>query len=280
MVAMVAVKQRVRALGLGGMKLTAAAMDRIRPPARGIVFLAYHSVGSNSGLELDVAASTFSLQMARLAEQGRVVSIDAALTALESAEQGDATPVVITFDDGTADFAEHAVPILERYGIPATIYVATAFIEKQEPFAYGTPPLSWNALRDACSTGLVTVGSHTHTHRVLDRVDRATIDDELTRSQELIAERLGTRPSHFAYPKGVARSSDARAAVRCHFRSAALGVVGPNPYGSTDPYALRRSPVQASDGLEWFSRKIDGGMAFEGTIRESFNRFRYAGSRH
>ncbi|MGH9013479.1 MAG: hypothetical protein ACRDZ1_06035, partial [Acidimicrobiia bacterium] len=67
-------------------------------------------------------------------------------------------------------------------------------------------------------------------------------------------------------------------AVRRRFRSAALGAVGANPYGRTDPYRLARSPIQRADGMRWFARKVDGGMSLEGTLRRALNRRRYSGA--
>ena len=241
------------------------------------MILAYHCVGAGTGLEIDLTPEAFDEQMAELAERGTVVHLDDGLSAVASGATGGSDPVVVTFDDGTADFVEHAAPILERHGIPATLYLATDFVERQIPYAYGADPLSWAGLRDACASGLVTVGSHTHTHAVMDSLDQATAADELDRSIALIEEHLGQRAWHFAYPKGVLGTPSVEAVVRQRFRSAALAVVGPNPYGMTDPYRLARSPIQVSDGQRWFGHKVEGGLAFEGTLRKLLNRRRYAG---
>jgi hypothetical protein len=74
----------------------------------------------------------------------------------------------------------------------------------------------------------------------------------------------------------VAGSPAADQAVRARFRSAAVAGTRPNPFGATDPYALARSPVQRSDGLRWFERKVAGGMALEDALRRLLNRRRYA----
>ena len=260
-------------------KNLAATVDRVRGPRPGVVVLIYHRVGGGSGLEVDLPVELFAAQMELLAGEGRVVTLDAALAALDvpSASPGR-DPVVITFDDGTADFAEHAMPVLERHGVPATLYVATSFVEDQQPFPADGTPLTWAALGDAVSTGLLTVGSHTHTHALLDRAAPDVVDDELSRSVELIGERLGVSAEHFAYPKANAGSPAAERAVRARFRSAALAGTRPNPYGRTDPYRLARSPIQVADGMEWFRRKSEGGMALEDTLRRLLNRRRYAGA--
>jgi peptidoglycan/xylan/chitin deacetylase (PgdA/CDA1 family) len=121
------------------------------------------------------------------------------------------------------------------------------------------------------------VGSHTHTHALLDRLPAASVADELDRADALITEHVGGPVRHFAYPKAVAGSSSADAAVRARYRSAALAGTRPNPYGTTDPHRLARAPIQTSDGMRFFAAKVDGGMRFEDTLRDAANRWRYRG---
>jgi len=244
------------------LKTSAAAADRIRPPRPGVVVLLYHRVGATSGLQVDLPTSLFDAQMEELVATRRVIDLDDALDRLSDPpptdpgdRRPDAWPVVVTFDDGTADFVDVALPILVRHRVPAVLYVATDFIERGRSFPNDGAPASWTALSDARSTGLVTIGSHTHTHALMDRVPAAAAADELDRSRALIAERLGVETAHFAYPKAVAGSVEAEAAVRERFRSAAIAGTRPNPYGQTDPYRLTRSPIQVADGMRWFRRK-------------------------
>jgi peptidoglycan/xylan/chitin deacetylase (PgdA/CDA1 family) len=258
-------------------KTTAVGFDAVRRRPRGVVVLIYHRVGGESGVELDLPLAIFEEQMAALAASGRVVSLDRALELLRGpAVAEDPPPVVLTFDDGTADFVEAALPVLARYHLPVTLYLATAFIEEGRRFPHDGRPLSWQALSDACETGLVDVGSHTHRHRLLDRIPATDIADELDRSICLIEERLGRRPQDFAYPKAVPGSPDAVREVRRRFRSAALAGTRANPFGDTDVHSLARSPVQRSDGLRWFDHKVAGGMALEDTLRRMVNRRRLA----
>jgi peptidoglycan/xylan/chitin deacetylase (PgdA/CDA1 family) len=262
-------------------KGAAVAADAVHRPPRGLVVLIYHRVGGASGLELDLPVDLFAAQAEALAASGRVVSLGEALGWLARPDNGRNTsardPVVITFDDGTADFVDHALPIIDRQRLPVTLYAATAFIDEGRRFPGDGVPLSWRGLADACATGLVDVGSHTHGHRLLDRLPVDQVGDELARSIELIGEHLGRPPLDFAYPKAVAGSAAADAAVRRSFRSAALGGSRPNRAGATDPYRLARSPIQRSDGMRWFERKLEGGMAAEERLRRLVNCWRYAG---
>ena len=259
------------------LKWTAVAVDTIRRPPRGVVVLIYHRVGRRSALDVDLAVADFTHQMEYLATSQRVVSLDEALDRLDETAPADsgAGPIVITFDDGTADFAELAYPVLARLGLAATLYVATDFVDAQRPFPNNGTPISWSALADVQAGGLITIGSHTHTHALLDRLEPAAIAMELDRADDLIEEQLGHRPRHFAYPKAVAGSTPADAAVRTRYRSAALAGTHANPYRTTDPHRLARTPIQHSDGMRFFMTKAAGGMRMEDTLRVSANRWRY-----
>ncbi|MDH3752605.1 MAG: polysaccharide deacetylase family protein [Acidimicrobiia bacterium] len=257
-------------------KHLAAGYDRVRPPGTGVVILAYHRVGAGTTSRVDVPRSAFDDQMAMLADSGRVIDLDAAVDLLEgTASTTTASPVVITFDDGTGDFVDNAVPILSTYGLPATLYLSTAWVDREEPFWGTGAPLSWAALRDIGSTGLVDFGSHTHDHVLLDRTDPTTVAAQLDLANERIEDELHTTPTHFAYPKALEPNADSLALVRQRFRSAALAGTRPNPIEGTDPHLLRRSPIQSGDDMRWYAAKAAGGMGLEDRLRDVANRLRY-----
>jgi peptidoglycan/xylan/chitin deacetylase (PgdA/CDA1 family) len=258
-------------------KVAAAAADPLRR-RDGLVVLLYHRVGATSSSAVDLPLGLFVDQMEELAASRSVVGLDEAVALLASPGPPPGPPrVAITFDDGTGDFAELAVPVLERLGLAATLYLATEPVESGRPFCPGATPLSWAALRDATASGLVTVGSHTHGHVLLDRIDSAEVATELDRSIGLIEDHVGATPRHFAYPKALLGSPAAQEAVRSRFASAAVAGTRPNRYGG-DPYRLQRSPVQVLDGMRWFRRKARGGMGLEDDLRRAINRRRYAGA--
>ena len=262
-------------------KVASAAADRLRPDVAGVVILLYHRVGGGSSLEIDLDAARFDEQIAAIAASGRALSLGTALDQLGApGAPGAGSAVVVTFDDGTADFAEIALPILVRHGVPATLYVATGFVEGGVSFPGGGRAVSWSALGDACATGLIDIGSHSHMHLLFDRIPPSQAADDLDRSVELIGERLGVEARDFAYPKAVPARPDVVPLVRERFRSAALAGTRVNPFRSaprgTDPYRLARSPIQVSDGMKFFERKLAGGMGLEDSFRRVVNRVRYA----
>lgn len=272
-----------RAAALQALKAAAVVGDRVRHRVPGVVVLIYHRVGARASTEIDLPAAEFDRQMAWLAETGRAVDIDTAVARLSLREPaGDVVaepdPVVVTFDDGTSDLAEVALPILARHRVPATVYLATQFVDEQLTWPADGAPLSWSGAQEMVDSGLVTIGSHTHSHALLDRLGPADAAAELDRSKGLIEEKLGVAAEHFAYPKAVAPPVDVERVVRDRFVSAALGGNRSNPYSRTDLHRLARTAVQVSDGWSYFVRKAEGGMAFEDTFRRAINRIRYRGA--
>ena len=251
---------------------TALAYDFVNRPAAGAVLLAYHRIGGRSGSSVDLDPEVFDDQLAWLREHHEVAGLDETVDRLTEPAT-DGVHVVVTFDDGTTDFVDEALPLLCRHGVPATLYVATAFVGGQ--FPWGAPAISWAGLREALDTGLVTIGSHTHNHRVMDKADVDEARQEAIRSIGAIEDAVGVRPRHFAYPKGVAGAGAVPSVLAEYFDSLAGAEVGVNEWGRSDLRYLRRSPIVTSDGPAWFGRKAAGGLVFEGTARAAMNRFRY-----
>ena len=218
-----------------------------RRRAGDVTILLYHRIGSGTR-EIAMPAEDFDRQMAHLAEHERVLTLDQAI-------EGDGGGVVVTFDDGYRDFHENALPVLVRHRVPATLYLATGLV------ANGSSPspdaLTWSQLGEAVSTGLVTVGSHTHGHSDLSRVTEAQAEDEMRRSRDLVENHLDRPCGHFAYPWAVG-SPEADRAARRTFRTAALDAWRTNRRGRIDPYRLGRTPVLRSDGPFFFRAKVAG----------------------
>ena len=273
------VRSSLRPRAQRALKRAARAYDAVRPSSPGVVVLLYHRIGERSSAhEIDLPLDRFEQQMELVARWRAPMALDEALAALATTHEAARNRVVVTFDDGTADFVDVVLPVLERHAVPATLYLATDFVERGRSFPDGGAPISWAGVRDALSTGLVTIGSHTHTHALLDRSDLAVAGDELQRSIDLIGERAGVRAEHFAYPKALAAAGPVDALVRATFRSAAVAGTRANAYGRSDPWRLARSPVQRGDGMDYFEQKLAGGLRLEDDVRRLVNRVRYAGA--
>jgi peptidoglycan/xylan/chitin deacetylase (PgdA/CDA1 family) len=277
----------ITTLGSAVVKHAAINTDRLRRPPSGITMLLYHRVGAETGSIVDLDVITFRAQLDWLTRSARLLSLDGALAELaapfadgRSEEPGlPASPssppaVVVTFDDGTIDFMQHVLPALVDYQVPTTLYVATRHVEEREPWPDGCPSVSWQGLAECRSTGLVTIGCHSHGHVLLDRCPPQHAAEDLDTSIGLLQSRLGLDPVHFAYPKAVTPSPGCEAEVRARFRSAALAGNRPNPVG-TNPHRLWRTPIQTTDSHRFFCAKARGGMRLEASARQAANRWRY-----
>ena len=97
---------------------------------------------------------SFAAQLGYLREAGfTALTVSGLASALAGARaQLPTRPVVITFDDGFADFHREALPLLRRYGFTATVFVTTGWIADAGRHAAGRRPgrmLSWSQIREA-----------------------------------------------------------------------------------------------------------------------------------
>ena len=246
-------------------KAVFAAADLFLPCPRGPRILIYHRVGVEVGRQMEVTVSDFNWQLDWLMENREVVDLD---TAVERwVEPGSESLVVLTFDDGYRDTYATAFPYLKERGLPMTLYLATKTIGDNGH-------ITWGEVEEMVSTGLVTVGAHTHRHRDLRHASDREVEEELTMSNRLIGNRIGVLPRHFAYPWGYwSRSADS--IVRQHYETAVLGAPPPRTrFDSTlDPYLIHRYPVQLSDG-RWFKARLEGGLLIEEGVRRLLRGYR------
>jgi len=228
--------------------------------------LLYHQVGTDLGQEMEVSLEAFQAQLDWIERMGRVVDIETALSSRHSPE-GDGT-FVITFDDGYSDVFRFAFPLLRGRGLPFTLYLNTRPLETGLPLRLesGAEPLTWSEVETMMDSGLMTVGSHTHSHVDVRRMGTDAVAEELDKCDRLIEERMGDPPRHFAYPWGY-WSDSAEKLVRERYETAALAAVS-SINAKTDPYRLPRIPIQKSDGIAFFKRKIRTGLRAEEWIRQ------------
>lgn len=270
----------VAPLARRAVRSAARLVDRVSTPPVGTVVLAYHQVGAPVPGSVNLEPAAFADQMAMVADRrdrSAVLDLDGVVDAVAGPAPAEPS-VAITFDDGTADFVDRALPVLVDLGLPVTLYLATGHVDEGRSFWEDGTVLSWSAVRDAHATGLVTIGSHTHDHVLLDRTAPEVAAADLDRSIDRIAEEVGVRPVHFAYPKALAPSAAARVLVRARFASAALAGGRPNRPGATDLWALDRTPITVADTLDDVEAKLAGGLRLEAGVRATLDRVRYRGA--
>ncbi|MFG3099461.1 polysaccharide deacetylase family protein [Streptomyces sp. NPDC048182] len=206
----------------------------------------YHSVGdvTDDPYRVTVTPARLEAQLRWLRRRGlRGVSV-AELLAARARGEGRGL-VGLTFDDGYADFTEHALPALRRWGCGATLFVLPGRlggVNAWDPLGPRKPLLTAEGIREAAAEG-VEIGSHGLTHVDLTGADDATLHAETAASRDLLAELTGTAPAGFCYPYG---TLDRRAVDAVRAAGYAYGC-GIDPGPLTGPHALPRVHVGQGD---------------------------------
>jgi peptidoglycan/xylan/chitin deacetylase (PgdA/CDA1 family) len=171
----------------------------------------------------NVTPAQFERQITTLLGFADIVPLAELSRRLADAHQIKKPLVSLTFDDGYANFHSQALPVLKRFGVPATAFVVTGSIGKPGPMLFdrwalsysqrvapeGWRALNWKELEDCVSSGLVTIGAHSHQHLRGSQCSAAQIADEVGHSREVLRARLGEKhSSQYAYPYGNSRLGD------------------------------------------------------------------------
>lgn len=151
-----------------------------------------------------VSPAVFAAHLGAVEASGRQpLTVSQYLDGLRGRSDLPPRPVVITFDDGFADFARNALPALIARGLPSTLYVTTGALAGAGGECVLPPAamLRTADLADLEAAG-VEIGAHSHTHRQLDLLPGREVAMEVSRSADVLAQALGHHIRSFAYPHG------------------------------------------------------------------------------
>lgn len=229
----------------------------------GITILSYHSL-DDLGTPLSVPPCLFERHMALLAQEGcPTFTMSQVASYLAERRPFPSRAVAVTFDDGFANLATVGAPILQRYGIAATVYIITGMVARRTLWTDGTvslpslPILSWEQIERLASSG-VEVGAHTVTHGFLTQYSPDALRIELEASRRALQQHLGITANAFAYPQGdydgrvvlATRAAGYTSAVtvnqgRATLRSNPLALPRLLVSGNTSPTVMRAFTVPA-----------------------------------
>lgn len=186
-------------------QLLEAAYRPLNPRASGdAIVLNYHDVfprRTSESVWWDVTPQEFEQQMGWLKARGaNFISLKQLRRHLTQNASLPKNPVALTFDDNHQGFYDYIYPILKREKIPAAMFVHTDFVGRGGARAR----MSWDTLRKLDREGLVTIGSHTASHRDLTQLSQAEQRRELLESKWVLERQLGRPIAYIAYPEGKA----------------------------------------------------------------------------
>ncbi len=250
----------------------------------GATILVYHGIVDDAAEgyfpEDSVRVQNFERQMRFLREQSfNVVPLGKILSYLENKETIPAKTVAITFDDGYRDTYTNAFPIMKRYNIPATIFLAASFIGQQRPFPWLVPihqvspdaryPLNWEQVRELRAEG-IDMGSHTFTHCFLPGMNKGRIFHEIKKSQDCIKKNLDEDTNLFALPYSFPMTHHNWPSFQKElievlkeraFRCCATMLRG-HIAVQDNPFTLNRIPVGKYDDISMYQAKLRGCYAW------------------
>lgn len=203
----------------------------------------YHTISSPETAlpsNIDISPERFETHLRWLAKRSnRVVPLRDMLNAPEKENL-----YAITFDDGFRDNLTVALPLLEKYGLPMTLFAVAGFI--------GTDGyLSAAELKTLARHPLVTIGSHGLRHRHFTGLTPEEAEFELRESRKILTAMTGREIDLLAYPYGDCNPEIERLSAKCGYR-AAWSVWN----GKNTPYSRWRVPLGRNDNLLRFIAKV------------------------
>jgi peptidoglycan/xylan/chitin deacetylase (PgdA/CDA1 family) len=226
--------------------------------AGGVPILMYHYIRVNpvasdtAGYILSVAPNDFNLQMQFLAERGyHTVTMAAVREFVRNGTPLPSKPIALTFDDGYDDAFTAAKPILDRYGMTATFYIVTGFLDH---LRY----MTWDQVI-ALDQDNMEIGAHTVHHVGLTMISGAQRRYELTASQADLEARLGHDVLDFCYPGGEVDAASEISVRQAGYLSATTTAYGFAEAGD-DALHLPRIRVSGGEGMTHFASLLEGSI--------------------
>jgi peptidoglycan/xylan/chitin deacetylase (PgdA/CDA1 family) len=174
---------------------------RFRP-----LVLCYHAVSDRWPDPLAISAAALEHQL-RMLKRARMTPVPA-----DAVLSNRARTFHVTFDDAYRNVAA-ALPLLERLGIPATVFACSDYAahgrrlavpelrDRMGPHPDELLTMTWDMLRDLAERG-VEIGSHTASHAHLCELGDAELVHELAGSRKEIEDQLGVPCRFISYPYG------------------------------------------------------------------------------
>jgi peptidoglycan/xylan/chitin deacetylase (PgdA/CDA1 family) len=230
----------------------------LAPTARYVPILCYHNfVEGRSDSKMSVSSAAFDAQLRWLKDNGfTVVPLSAVADYVANGRPLPSKAVAISIDDGYRSAYQIAIPLLRRYGDPATLFVYTDFVG-------AGAALSWSEIDQLSHDPLIAIQSHSKTHGdMVKRLRGETpaayakrVHTEIALPLSTFERRIGGRPGVFAYPFGSADPYVVQQVGDAGYSAAVTVARGGNPAWAP-PLLLRRDMIYGGDDISTFARRV------------------------
>ena len=239
--------------------MTAAATARVP-------ILMYHEIAhpTETRSRLAVSPENFAAQLGYLRSAGFTTLTAAELSARLATRAGPLPdrPIVLTFDDGYADFHRRAMPVLAQHGFTATLFVTTGW-EQDACLRQSAPGRMLNRTQLAeVATAGIELGGHTFSHPQLDQLPEQLVRHELCSSKRWLEDEIGLAVPGLAYPFGYSSALVRQVAREAGYRYA-HAVDNRTTSADADLFQQPRLTIRRATTLPEFRRLADG----EATLR-------------
>jgi len=209
---------------------------------RSPVILMYHSITPGAKSSISLSPDTFAKQLEYLSKHGyQIVALSSLVKLTREGRVVSPKWVVLTFDDGFADFYKYVYPMIVKQSLPVTLFIYPDGLGQADK-------MSWEELK-GLDRGLVEIGAHSLTHKSLVFLNQDQRKDEIISSRRILEDKLHRKVVFFSYPFGAADKSLIRLVGESGF-AAAVGTAYPlGEFSGKDVYLLRR--VFVSRFSEW-----------------------------
>ena len=161
-----------------------------------IPILVYHTVGDYTTTlpaKANLSVELFRRHMEYF-ERTRIhiVSLDDVIDRLEEGTPSpESKTIALTFDDGYEDNYHIVFPIIQKYGVPITIFLTAEKIgSRWDTPAGALRGLEWKQIREMAKSGLVTFGSHGISHVNLTGLSGPALLREIAGSKTQIEDEV------------------------------------------------------------------------------------------
>ncbi len=200
-------KKRIREIVRDAAVSTIALRDTIPSNGNWIRFPYYHHIFSDECINFDK-------QLKLMKNFGDFISLDDAISILDSDRPLEGRHFCLTFDDGFKNCLTNAIPILKKNRAHATFFIPTLFIGSSPDDDLGVGEsffgkdditiefLTWEDCAEILREGM-SIGAHSVSHKKLVGLSADEVKRELLISKKTIEEKLGIDCLHFCAPVGI-----------------------------------------------------------------------------